>query len=703
MNTLSRRQPALSLRRTIGAVLLSLAVLAPGAASADAKPRKADRDRDGLSDRYEVRVSKTSPRRKDTDRDRLRDRYELRVSKTSPRRRDTDRDGLSDGDEVLRWKTNPRRKDSNGDGITDGVAVLLGSQNARKRGDRTPPTVSFRTPVTGQTLSGRLGELLGNCEAIASDSRGIDRVEFYLDGRLVNTDTTASYACVIDTASYADGQHTIEARAYDPAGNSASASVSVIFANVAELLPLPAPDTTAPDTSISSGPSGSVTSTSATFEFSSTEAGSTFECKLDAGSWASCSSPKAYSGLAVGSHSFEVRAKDAAGNTDATPASRSWTIVEPPAPAPSGTTYRDIPVSPAGFLGNFNLTSRSYVVANRFVLDRQRTIDRWYANVVGEGTDCVGGRTGYGDGDGGTLWGRIVEVNQTTGMPTGVVLGEERVNGCTSWQRAKNEFSLIQTHAAQYFQFPAVTLEADRMYAFLLSNVHSNPGSGGWISGGDNGNHMSTDHNFAPLSQMGPHGRNNLDPAAPGALYGLDPRETTMWSGDTGSSWKFGDQVGWYQIGNGQGRMWTGAGYRIASSGENVAHGWPYNNDPGEAAATVTFKNAPKAVTVTRAGGSSSTGNVGVVTVKNLRTGVQGQTASLGTGVQRGNLSTSVPIAAGDSYTVANSGVVDTGDGHRANVFKLGQKSPFEYSSSGSQVSSSTDMPMLFASPHPYY
>jgi hypothetical protein len=388
---------------------------------------------------------------------------------------------------------------------------------------------------------------------------------------------------------------------------------------------------------------------------------------------------------------------------DASPATRSWTVDTPdPEPQPTSTN-RDIPVSPAGYLGNFNLTSRSYVMANRFVLDKDTTIDRWYANVVGEGTDCVGGRTGYGDGDGGILYGRIVEVNQSTGMPTGTVLGEERVNGCESWRRAKAEFSLVQTHAAHYFQFSPVTLRGNKMYAFLLSNVSSNPGYGAWRTGQDNGNHMSTDHNFAPLSQMGPHGKNTLDPNASGAMYGLDPRETTMWSGDTGGSWKFGDQVGWYQLGNGKGRMWTGAGYRIAGTGKSVAHGWPYNNDPGEGPGTVTFKSAPKAVTITQAGGSSSSGSVGTVTVTNLRTGQSGSTSGLGTGVVKGNLSRPVEIAAGDSYTVKNTGVVDTGDGHRANVFQLGRQSPFMYSSSGSQVSQQYDMPMLFASPHPYY
>ena len=88
----------------------------------------------------------------------------------------------------------------------------------------------------------------------------------------------------------------------------------------------PPPDFTPPETTITSGPSGTIATGSVSFSFSSSEAGSSFECRLDGGAWAGCSSPTPYSGLADGSHGFEVRATDGAANADATPASRSFTV-----------------------------------------------------------------------------------------------------------------------------------------------------------------------------------------------------------------------------------------------------------------------------------------------------------------------------------------------------------------------------------------
>jgi len=113
-----------------------------------------------------------------------------------------------------------------------------------------------------------------------------------------------------------DGAHTYTAVATDAAGNSSPAS-GAVHVTV---------DTLAPETTIDSGPSGTTNSSSASFSFSSSETGSSFQCSLDGAAFGSCSSPAAYSNLSEGQHSFQVRATDSAGNTDATPASRSWTI-----------------------------------------------------------------------------------------------------------------------------------------------------------------------------------------------------------------------------------------------------------------------------------------------------------------------------------------------------------------------------------------
>ncbi|MEW6637756.1 MAG: PD40 domain-containing protein [Actinomycetota bacterium] len=106
-------------------------------------------------------------------------------------------------------------------------------------------------------------------------------------------------------------------------------------------------DSIPPNTTITSGPPNITSATSASFSLLSTETGSTFRCSLDGAPFAPCTSPKVYSGLANGSHTFRVRATDAADNTDATPAARRWTVdtVRPTIsgmrPAP-GSTIRNL-------------------------------------------------------------------------------------------------------------------------------------------------------------------------------------------------------------------------------------------------------------------------------------------------------------------------------------------------------------------------
>ena len=114
----------------------------------------------------------------------------------------------------------------------------------------------------------------------------------------------------VDLADLADGVHVFEVRAIDAADN---------------VDPTPARrswrvDTTPPDTQIDEGPmEGSVSNQrSARFVFSS-EANTTYECRVDDAAFDECDSPVDLADLADGLHVFEVRAIDAAGNVDPDP------------------------------------------------------------------------------------------------------------------------------------------------------------------------------------------------------------------------------------------------------------------------------------------------------------------------------------------------------------------------------------------------
>jgi hypothetical protein len=183
----------------------------------------------------------------------------------------------------------------------------------------------------------------------------------------VSSEARSTFACKLDGGSWrrcsspksysvTRGSHQFTVRATDAAGNTdatpGAASWSVVSPTqvVAPApepsAPVPPADTTAPETTIGSGPAASTTATSAVFSFSASEAGSRFECRLDGGAWKTCISPATYSSLAVGSHQLAVRAIDATGNTDSTPASRSWTVSSASAPEqPTGPTP---PVDPGG-------------------------------------------------------------------------------------------------------------------------------------------------------------------------------------------------------------------------------------------------------------------------------------------------------------------------------------------------------------------
>lgn len=88
----------------------------------------------------------------------------------------------------------------------------------------------------------------------------------------------------------------------------------------------PPPDATPPQTVLTQKPEVFSNTVSPRFGFASSDPNSTFECKLDGADYRSCTSPKQYFLLAEGEHTFAVRATDAAGNTDQTPAEHTWIV-----------------------------------------------------------------------------------------------------------------------------------------------------------------------------------------------------------------------------------------------------------------------------------------------------------------------------------------------------------------------------------------
>ena len=120
------------------------------------------------------------------------------------------------------------------------------------------------------------------------------------------------------------GEHTLVVQAIDAAGNIDPVGATRTWTVI---------DMSGPDTEITLGPEEETTETSATFEFEGFELldgtpVDQFECALDAGEFAPCTSPHTIAGpLGGGVHVFHVRAVDPDGNRDISPDFYEWMIL----------------------------------------------------------------------------------------------------------------------------------------------------------------------------------------------------------------------------------------------------------------------------------------------------------------------------------------------------------------------------------------
>ena len=215
----------------------------------------------------------------DRDRDRLPDRLERKL-KTSAKRKDTDRDRLRDGFEVRKAKTSPRKRDTNRNRRPDGLEDRDrdGLTNLAEQGMRTHP--GRRDTDKDELADGE--ERAYGTSPRKRDSDG----DGWSDGREVRL-----------------GSKPTDRRSRP----------------------------TKPDTKIVSTPKGLSSETSSGFRFAASVPVASFQCRVDSAAWKSCdAAPTLAPG--EGGHSLQVRAVNAEGWQDPTPAAFSWTIdsVAPP-------------------------------------------------------------------------------------------------------------------------------------------------------------------------------------------------------------------------------------------------------------------------------------------------------------------------------------------------------------------------------------
>ncbi len=124
--------------------------------------------------------------------------------------------------------------------------------------------------------------------------------------------------------------------------------------------------TNPPDTSFTQTEPSPSNSATGRFRFTATVPGSTFECSLDGGAFAPCTSPLTTAALPDGSHTLRVRAVDPLGFRDPTPAEHTWVIDRT---APDTTIVTHPPATTTNPVGAFTFSSNESPVTYECSLD----------------------------------------------------------------------------------------------------------------------------------------------------------------------------------------------------------------------------------------------------------------------------------------------------------------------------------------------
>ncbi|MCJ8166733.1 Ig-like domain-containing protein [Pontibacter sp. E15-1] len=208
--------------------------------------------------------------------------------------------------------------------LSDGSHTLrVRAKNQAGTLDPSPAThtwvVDTQAPAAPLITAPAADALLNtNKPAFSGSAEAGSNVALYIGGNQIGSTTAATDGTwrFVPATALAEGTHQLTAKATDAATNTSAASATRTFMI----------DSKAPETTVVEGPDADSNSKEARFSFSSNEAGVTFWVSLDGAAYAATTNPYTASNLQEGPHTLSVRAVDAAGNTDASPASYSWRV-----------------------------------------------------------------------------------------------------------------------------------------------------------------------------------------------------------------------------------------------------------------------------------------------------------------------------------------------------------------------------------------
>lgn len=311
---------------------------------------------------------------------------------------------------------------------------------------------------------------------------------------------------------------------------------------------------------------------------------------------------------------------------------------------------------------NIAMNSASKRQAIRWVAQRTGTLSTLYLRVKVEGsTNCpLGGRSGYASGTSGVLEATTYRT-LSSGLPdTSSVLAKQSFNPCATQTGESVPLTLN------------LGVSKGQEYETVVRNADASPGTN-WFSI----NYLYRgDYGFGIA---GANGRNERDPLASDAYYGLDPREVVAFSTDSGTNWS--TPGGPYGASNGAAFLPT----YIQKYSDGAKAGQPYYWAAAvSGTVTMVYPNVPVTWTISQLGAYTSTASGGSSEVRLYVDGVQRAATTLaGAGMLRASIP-AVTVNPGQTVkvqTTAGSGGLNLrklyADSEWAGIMGLGTTAPF--------------------------